>query len=118
MAFISAAYGGIGLAFSIVGLSLVVPICFAFKQYFRFLDHIQLTYMYFAILASTNALSLSLVNSWSTFIPNFLTFCTYGDIVCQSGYALSFTICLIGAIIIAFITVLIIRIKNPDIINL
>ena len=45
---------GLGLGYSIAGIALVAPICFAFRQYFRFLDHLQIFYLLFLGLASSN----------------------------------------------------------------
>lgn len=42
----------LGQALSIVGLVIVMPFCFAFRAYFRFLDHIQMMYVYAFVLAS------------------------------------------------------------------
>jgi hypothetical protein len=61
------------MAFSFVGLALVVPTVFLFKQYFRFLDHVQLVYLYWATLAATTMpFALHLSESWTDFFPNFL----------------------------------------------
>ena len=97
------------------GLALVVPICFIFKQYFGFLDHVQLTYLYFLVLAPTSgAFSNALGFSWSKFIPNFLKFCTDGDLVCEQGFALSFIICLLGVLFLLLIIVNIQKCRKPD----
>lgn len=66
MAIIQELYGGIGLGFSIAGLALVVPLLFLFKQYFRFLDHVQLVYIYWGAFAMTTTTFGSFLNtSWS-----------------------------------------------------
>lgn len=106
MTIIQSAYEGVGLGFSIAGLTLVVPLLFLFKQYFRFLDHLQFVFLYWGILAPVYTTFGSFLSaSWSKFIPNFLNFCTANDFVCTSGFALSFTICLLGAIILLFLIV-------------
>ena len=46
MTFIEPVHSQVGLAFSIVGLVLVVPPTFLFKQYFRYFDHLQLALLY------------------------------------------------------------------------
>ncbi len=53
MVLIADYYEGIGLGFAITGLALVVPFVFIFKQYFRFLDHVQFFYLYWYVLANT-----------------------------------------------------------------
>lgn len=83
MAFVNALYQGLGWGFSFAGLAFVIPICFLFKKYSGFLDHLQLTYLYVGVLASGSAIfSNALDYSWAQFIPNFLKFCTSGDLVC------------------------------------
>jgi hypothetical protein len=106
MPFVQALYQGLGWGFSFTGLALVVPICFLFKQHFGFLDHVQLTYLYFMVLAPTSgAFSEWLRFSWSEFIPNFLKFCSNNDLVCTEGFALSFSICLVGVLFLLLIIV-------------
>jgi len=115
MPYVAALYQGLGWGFSFAGLALVVPICFLFKQYLGFLDHVQLTYLYFMVLAPmSGAFSNWLDFSWSKFIPNFLKFCVSGDVVCEEGYALSFTICLVGVLLLLFIIVSIEKCRKPD----
>lgn len=36
---------GLGIGYSIGALALVVPLCFIFRQYVRFLDHLQIFYL-------------------------------------------------------------------------
>jgi len=94
---------------------VVVPTAFLIKQYFRYFDHLQLTLLYWAILAPTfETFGSHLTDSWAKFIPNFLTFCTSGSLVCELGFALSFTICLLGVILLAWLIVMIIKCKRPD----
>ncbi len=96
----------VGLGFSITGLALVLPVCFMFKHYFRSLDYIQLSYLFAAILGfSSNTFSRDLDDSWVNFSNNFFSFCTTGDVVCTLGFQLSFTICLLGAILILLLIV-------------
>ncbi len=114
MAVIPSVYEGIGLGFSIAGLALVVPLLFLFKQYFRFLDHVQFIFLYWGILATTYTTFGSFLSaSWSRFIPNFLSFCSAKDFVCTSGFALSFTICLLGAILLLFLIVMFEKCRKP-----
>jgi hypothetical protein len=115
MTFIELAHAQVGLAFSIVGLVLVVPSTFLFKQYFRFFDHLQLTLLYWMALAPSYDLFAShLTDSWAYFVPNFLKFCTFGDLVCQLGFALSFTICLLGVILLLWLIVTLEKCRKPD----
>lgn len=101
MGYISSIYEQIGLAYSIVGLTLVVPTVFIFKQYNRFLDHLQIVLLFALVLQPNHDMFGShLEDSWAEFIPNFLKFCTTGDLVCSLGFALSWTICLVGVILI------------------
>lgn len=106
MPYVESAHDKIGLAFSIVGLILVVPSVFLFKQYNRFLDHCQMVLLFWMSLAPTYSVFAShLDESWSKFIPNFLTFCKPGEIVCELGFALSWTICVLGAILLLLLIV-------------
>lgn len=76
----------------------------------------QLTVLYWMILAvSHNTFASHLQDSWAQFIPNFLKFCTERDLVCTVGFALSFTICLVGAIILLWLIVTFVKCKKPDI---
>ena len=115
MGYIEQYYSSIGLAFSIVGLALLIPYVFLFKQHLRYFDHLQLTVLYWLVLArSQNTFASHLEDSWAKFIPNFLKFCTEGDLVCTVGFALSFTICLIGALIILWLIVTIEKCRKPN----
>lgn len=115
MTFIEPVHSQVGLAFSIVGLVLVVPPTFLFKQYFRYFDHLQLALLYWMVLAPTyDTFAAHLTDSWTYFIPNFLKFCTVGDLVCQLGFALSFTICLLGVIFLLWLIVTIEKCRKPD----
>jgi hypothetical protein len=49
MTFIEPVHSQVGLAFSIVGLVLVVPPTFLFKQYFRYFDHLQFAFLYWMV---------------------------------------------------------------------
>ncbi len=51
MGFIETEHDAIGMAFSISGLALLIPCVFLFKQYLRYFDHLQLTLLYWAMLA-------------------------------------------------------------------
>lgn len=115
MSFVESVHDKIGLAFSIVGLVLVVPSVFLFKQYNRFLDHCQMVFLFWMTLAPTQTSFAShLKESWSKFVPNFLTFCQPGEIVCELGFALSWTICLLGVIMFLFLIVTFEKCKKPD----
>ena len=104
-----------GLAFSIVGLVLVVIIQFVIRHSWRFLDYLQFCYI-FATVAATSVLTFSayLDDSWIKFIPNFLTFCKNGDYVCTTGYALGFLACLIAFLIILALVTIIERFRKPS----
>jgi hypothetical protein len=66
MTFIVSAYAGVSLAYAIIGLASVVPIAFLFKQYFRFLDHVQLTFLYWIMLGtSVVTFGSNLGNAWT-----------------------------------------------------
>lgn len=87
---------GLGKGLSITGLVIVMPFCFAFRHYFRFLDHIQLFYafsIYFGL--GINIFSNSLSNSWIGFSYNIYFICTPGGFVCTAGFPLSFASCLV-----------------------
>lgn len=115
MGFISSAHDQVGLAFSIVGLTLVVPAAFLFKCYLPFFDHIQLVFLYAMVLAPmSETFGSHLDESWGKFVPNFLRFCTEGDLVCSLGFALSFTICLLGVIFLLWFIVTLEKCRKPD----
>ena len=44
----------LGLAYAIVGLAFLIPICFVFKLYFRFHDHVQFLYLFFLAFTPTS----------------------------------------------------------------
>lgn len=73
-----------------------MPFCFAFRQYLRFLDHLQLFFA-FSIFFGTgiNIFSNSLSNSWIGFSYNIYFICTPGGFVCTAGFPLSFASCLV-----------------------
>lgn len=98
----------LGQALSIVGLALCMPFCFAFRSYFRFLDHLQFLYAFAIVLASQLSLfSNNLLNSWVGFDKNIFFFCTTGELVCTAGFALSFGACLLVFLLIMRLIVLI-----------
>lgn len=88
-----------GKVYSIVSLSLVVPVMFFFRQYFRGLDFMQMSYI-FGLAMYTTSFSTHLGISFADFNYNFLTFCTNGDIVCTLGFQLSFGCVLVGLILL------------------
>lgn len=114
MGYISSVYDQIGLAYSIIGLTLVVPSVFIFKQYNRFLDHLQIVFLFAGVLQTNSDMFGShLKDSWAEFIPNFLKFCTTDDLVCSLGFALSWTLCLVGVILIFFLIVTFEKRRRP-----
>ena len=94
-----------GIVYSIVCLSVVVPILFFFRQYFRGLDFLQMSY-YFGTIMAAASFSTNLSTSVVAFNYNFLTFCSSGDIVCTLGFQLSFGVVLVGIILLLLISVL------------
>ena len=117
MGFISSeALDALGLGYSIVGIALVAPICFGFRQYFRFLDHLQIFYLLFLGLASSSKIfSGQLDESWVLFPRNFYIFCNSGDFVCSVGFPLSFMSCLLVFLVIVRIIVAIETCRNSQI---
>ena len=97
----------IGIVYSILGLVLVWPICFVFKQYFRVLDHVQFMYLWGMVIFSGSwEFSDHLGYSWFSFMPSFLDgLCTNGDFICTAGGQLSWTICFVGAFLILMMIV-------------
>ena len=115
MGYITLYQNEIGMAFGICGLTFVVLFAFIFKQYFRFHDHVQMTYCYYLVLRPTiTSFGSHLSYSWALFIPNYLTSCNSGDMVCHAGFGLSFTICLIGAILILLLLVSMAKFRRPE----
>ena len=104
----------LGLVYAIVGLASLTPLCFVFRLYFRFLDHVQFLYLLATALTSSSGIfSTSLEISWADIPQNFYIFCQSGDLVCTLGFQLSFTSCLIVTILLAFIITRIIACKKP-----
>lgn len=91
-----------GTIYSITSLSLVVPIMFMFRHYFRSLDIMQMSYLFGLAMYSTS-FSSNLTISFTSFSYNFLSFCSNGDIVCTLGFQLSFGIVLIGFLLLVAI---------------
>lgn len=91
-----------GTIFSITSLSLVVPVMFIFRQYFRSLDFMQMSYLFGLAMYSTS-FSANLTISFVGFSHNFLTFCNSGDIVCTLGFQLSFGCVLLGFLLLVAI---------------
>lgn len=88
--------------YSIASLSLVVPVLFIFRQYFRSLDFMQMSYI-FALAMYPSAFSANLSTSFVNFNYNFLSFCSGNDLVCTLGFPLSFGIVVGGfLLLIAF----------------
>lgn len=67
-------YSTAGLVFSIVSLTLVVPVLVMFRHYFRSLDFLQMAF-FFAKVMYEDAFSLKLFVSVFNFDRNFYNFC-------------------------------------------
>ena len=68
---------GLGFGYSIAGIVLVVPICFIFREYFKFLDNLQLFFLFYLALGKNKQMfSHYLSASWVDFDRNFYVFCT------------------------------------------
>lgn len=100
--------------YSILCLSLVVPVQFIFKIQFRSLDFLQMCY-FFSSLMSFNCFSSNLGSSISNFNSNFLTFCQSGDIVCTLGFQLSFAAVIVGIMLLILIIVAFQKCSQPHI---
>lgn len=85
--------------YSIASLSLVVPVLFIFRQYFRSLDFVQMSYI-FALTMYPTAFSAHLSTSFVNFNYNFLNFCSGTDLVCTLGFPLSFGIAVGGFLLL------------------
>lgn len=98
---------GLGIGFSIAGLALVLPLCFLFRTYLRFLDHLQLFMAFSLGLGTTSTIfSNKIKYSWAAFNKNFLNpVCQDGDFVCTAGFQLSFGSCLLVFLLIMRIIV-------------
>lgn len=98
---------GLGIGYSIAALVLVVPMCFLFRTYLRFLDHLQL-FMVFAFAFATDSTVFSnyIKICWASFNHNFYkSICDSGDLVCTAGFQLSFGSCLLVFLLIMRIIV-------------
>lgn len=99
---------------SVVSLTLIVPILLMYKQYFRSLDFLQMSFIFAAAMYKT-AFSSQLYVSMVNFSRNLLTFCQSGDVVCTLGFQLSFGVILFGFILLVRIFVSIKRCTgNPN----
>lgn len=109
----------IGLGFSILGLALVAPSSYFFRIPNRVLDYLQFCYVFAAVYATSTSgpvFSTYLSRSWIDFMPSFLNSqCTTGDFVCTYGGLISWTIGVIGALILLFIIVKIIACRKPSV---
>ena len=85
--------------FSIFSLSVIVPILLVYRHYFRSLEFLQMSFIFAASMYKT-AFSSKLFISMNNFDPNFLNFCTTGDMICKLGYQLSFGIILLAIILL------------------
>ena len=66
----------IALVFAITGAALLIPLCFLFRLYFRFFDHVQFLYLFYISLVSTSTIfSTYLEVSWAELSYNLFTFC-------------------------------------------
>ena len=98
-------YSSPAIVFSIIGLAVAAILPIFFRQYFRGLEFLQMSY-YFALAMNASAFSASLNTARVGFSNlNFLTFCTSGDFVCSNGFALSFGVVLSGVMVLVFIFV-------------
>lgn len=106
----------LGRGLSIVGLALCMPFCFAFRSYLRFLDHLQLFYVFaIALASSSTTFSGNLSNSWVAFDKNIFFFCTTGELVCTAGFPLSFGACLLVFLLVMRLIVAIETCRKKDI---
>lgn len=90
-------YSAASTIFSVAALALVVPVQFIFRQNYRSLDFLQMSYIFAGTMfkaSFSNHLSIS----FASFPYNFLSFCQSGDLVCTLGFQLSF-----GAVLIGFL---------------
>lgn len=101
-------YSAPGAIFSITSLTLVAPVMFMFRQYFRSLDFIQMSYL-FGLAMYSNSFSTYLNISFIGFDYNFFTFCTKGDLVCTLGFQLSF-----GSVLICFLFLIAIFVRMQN----
>jgi hypothetical protein len=108
-------YQTAGIVYSIVCLTLVVPILFFFRHYYRGLDFLQMAY-YFGAVMATASFSTNLSTSVVAFNFNFFSFCTTGDFVCTVGFQLSFGAVLVGLIFLFLFSTLFMKCcgKNPS----
>ena len=105
----------LGLVFPIIGIALVIPILFVFKQYFRFHDHMQFLYLFYIAFASSSMIFSTYTEiAWAAIPENFYIFCVTGDLVCTLGFQLSYTSCLVVAILLALIITKIVACKKPE----
>lgn len=92
-------YSTPGSVYSIISLSLVVPIMFMFRHYFRSLDFMQMSYL-FGLTMYATSFSSNLTITFTSFSYNFYSFCSAGDVVCTLGFQLSFGSVLIGFLLL------------------
>lgn len=102
-----------GTAFSIAALAAIVPVMIMFKQYFRSLDFLQMSY-FFSITMFATAFSSNLSASIANFQYNFLSFCSSGDLICTTGFQLSFGIVVAGFLLISLLFTLIRKCCKPE----
>lgn len=101
----------IGKAYSITALAFVILHYPLFKSHLRSLDLLQLCYLFTLVKTPIGTFSSQLEWSWITFVPSFFTTITMGatNYLAAAGSLLSFTVCLVGVILISWIITLIVR---------
>lgn len=98
-----------------------MPAVFILRTYLRFMDHLQLLYL-FALTVTISSFNTTgtifssyLKVSWVDFPHNiFEYFCVENDFICTAGFQLSFGACLLVFLLLMRIIVSIERCKNGE----
>jgi len=106
-------YNSPAIIMSIVSLTAVVPVLCIFRQYFRGLDFLQLSYFLATAIINTS-FSSYLYTSIAGFNKSFLTFCTYPDLACMLGFQISFGIVIVGLMFLFFLVATIQKCSKPQ----
>lgn len=99
-----------GLVLSIVGLTFVAPFAFLLRKSFRGLEYMQIAYLYalnmaFSSNTFSNNLGVSIVKfDNQTFFPDACSTSGY-DVLCSLGFQISFTIVLVGFLLLLLVIV-------------
>ena len=95
----------LGITYSLIALLFILPVCFIYRHYLRFFDHLQTMYvLYISIFVSNSSVFSSHLNLIAGQINhNFYIFCSSSDLICTIGFQLSFLSCLAIVLIITFI---------------